>query len=193
MPFKMKSPTFMKEMTTAAKMNKKYSSPAEMKEAPTKQKASKVMKKNEKNNALIDDYNKAVKDIKTFIADNTTGEVGDSTSFTPASVEAMQQFEKMQKDLAKKAKKAKKAGGTPAKQKASKIMKKNEKQVAKNEKNNAKIDAYNAKVQDIKKFIADNTKGEVGDSTSFQPANVEAMKRLEALQKELKKLGKKIK
>ena len=159
-------------------------------DAPAKQKASKVMKKNEKKNAVIDDYNKAAKDFKTFIADNTTGEVGDSTSFTPASVEAMQQFEKMQKDLDKKAKKAKKAAGVkmtaPTKQKASKTMKKNQKK-------NERIDAYNKSIADMKKFIADNTTGEVGDSTSFTSSSIEAMQEFERLQKESKKLAKKIK
>ena len=116
----------------------------------------------------------------------------------------MKQFEKMSKDVAKKIKKVKKASGakmkemdSPAKQKTSKVMarnqKKSAKETAKNEKNNAAINAYNAKVKQMKKFIADNTTGAVGDSTSFTPANVEAVKRLEALQKELKKLGKKIK
>ena len=110
----------------------------------------------------------------------------------------------MSKDVAKKIKKVKKASGakmkemdSPAKQKTSKVMarnqKKSAKETAKNEKNNAAINAYNAKVKQMKKFIADNTKGAVGDSTIIKSSSVETMKRFEALQKELKKLGKKIK
>jgi hypothetical protein len=74
-----------------------------------------------------------------------------------------------------------------------KNQKKNAKETAKNEKKNAAINAYNDKLKDLKKFIADNTTGAVGDSTNIQTSSVETMKRFEALQKELKKLKKKIK
>jgi hypothetical protein len=161
-------------------------------------------------------YNAMEKQMKKFIADHTEGAVGDSTTLQTSNKQVTKILKNMAKDLGKQGKKVSKgpelgpenfkkaqkflqqeAGrkdkqgkivkmNSPAKQKASKVM-------AKNEKHNAKVKAYNDKLKEMKAFIADNTTGAVGDSTRFKPANVESMKKYESIEKELKKLGKKVK
>jgi len=59
------------------------------------------------------------------------------------------------------------------------------------DKNNAKITAYNNSVQDLKKFIADNTSGEVGDSTRISvPSTIQGAVTMETYEKKVKQLNK---
>jgi len=72
-----------------------------------------------------------------------------------------------------------------------KSVKEQNKANAKIDKNNAKITAYNNSVQDLKKFIADNTTGEVGDSTRIKlPSTIEGALTMEAYEKKVKELNK---
>ena len=107
MAFKMKSGSTgpMHKNYGVGEPLKKYGHSSD--ETPTKQKASKVMKKNQKKNEKIDAYNKSIADMKKFIADNTSGEVGDSTRFETSNPKKMAQFEKLQKESDKLAKKIK--------------------------------------------------------------------------------------
>ena len=74
-------------------------------------KQDKANKKIDKNNAKVKAYNNKLKEIKTFIANNTTGAVGDSTNLrVPSTIEGavtMEKYEKMNKQLEKLRKKIK--------------------------------------------------------------------------------------
>tara|TARA_R110002012_G_C11622532_1_gene609136 strand:+ start:653 stop:1120 length:468 start_codon:yes stop_codon:yes gene_type:complete len=72
-----------------------------------------------------------------------------------------------------------------------KSVKQQNKANTKIDKNNAKITAYNNSVQDLKKFIADNTSGEVGDSTKISvPSTIQGALTMEAYEKKVKELNK---
>ena len=72
-----------------------------------------------------------------------------------------------------------------------KSVKQQNKANTKIDKNNAKIAAYNNSVQDLKKFIADNTSGEVGDSTRISvPSTIKGALTMEAYEKKVKELNK---